>query len=326
MSKLYCYMLVIIWFGMQAQLVAKPSLMRSLHHVAKRWVVATVVPALLVAGVTTANDLPQDFYAEHVLPAGEVVHALTDEEIERDWRRVRINPPPHYQAVFYLLLDGFNFGKRMMHVEFIGYHENDAPLFVGARNYLLSGEKKNGKAQFILRWVQASLVGHHGLIAQNVEIEEIAHFSHPAHEAYDQTLLVIKDVKLSNYEPLRLASHPAPDTPLTMLSYRVRQNNLLEIFNYPLERRACHADFFAAEDLMLVHDCHIPITSWVQASPIFNAQTQALVALNFGVRPEGLPYAAVLLPELLDYMAKELDVSTQGKMTTTWGAVKSNKH
>ena len=44
--------------------------------------------------------------------------------------------------------------------------------------------------------------------------------------------------------------------------------------------------------------------------------------MNFGVRSDGHPYAAVLLPELLDYLAKELAVEAQGKMATTWGKMK----
>ena len=322
MSRLCCCMLVLSWLVVQDQLLAKPSLGRGLRHVVKRELVAVATSVLLSGGVVAASDLPRDFHADYVLPAGVDERALTDEEIELAWRRVRNNPPQHYLSVFYLLLDGFKFGKRVTHIQFIGYSEDDEPLFVGARNHLLSADKKNGEPQFIWRWVQASLVGHHGLIAQNVEVKEVTHFSHPAHEAYDQTLLVIKGVNLSEYEPLRIAPHPEPDTPLTMLSYRIRQKNLLEIFAYPLERRACSTDFFATEDLMLVHDCHIPISPSVHAAPIFNAQTHALVALYFGVRPDGSPYAAVLLPELLDYMTKRLDVSAQRKMTTTWGAVK----
>lgn len=300
--------------------MAKTSLIRGLQHGIKQELVAAVTSLLLVGGTAVASDLPADY----MLPAGEDERALTDEEIELDWQRVRNNPPSHYLSVFYLLLDGFNFGKRVMHIEFIGYSEDDEPLFVGARNHLLSGKKQNGEPQFVLRWVQASLVGHHGLIAQNIEVKEITHFRHPAHESYDQTLLVIKGVDLSAYEPLRLAPHPEPDTPLTMVSYRVRQNNLLEIFTYPLEHRACQTDFFAADDSMLVHDCHIPISPSVHAAPIFNAHTHALVALYFGVRTDGKPYAAVLLPELLDYMKQRLAVEAQDKMTTTWGAVKGH--
>lgn len=322
MSKLCCCTLVISWLAMQDQLVAKPSLLHSLRHVVKRELVVAVASVLLVGGVPVASDLQLDFHEDYVLSAGADERALTDEEIEQAWQRVRNNPPPPYLSVFYLLLDGFNFGKRVMHIEFIGYSEDDEPLFVGARNHLLSGEKKNGEPQFILHWVQASLVGHHGLIAQNVEVKEIRHFSHPVHEAYDQTLLVIEGVDLSEYEPLRISPHPEPDTPLTMLSYRVRQKNLLKIFDYPLERRACSADFFATEDLMLVHDCHIPISPSVHAAPILNAQTHALVALYFGVRPDGRPYSAVLLPDLRNYMAKRLAISARTKMATTWGEMK----
>ena len=316
------WVLMLVCGIMLEQGVAKPSLRRDVGHVVKQGAVAAVASLVLGAGVVVASEGQLDFDQDYVWPTRKVEHALTDEEIERDWRRVRNNSPAHYQSVFYLLLDGFKLGKRVMHLDFIGYNENDEPLFISARNHLLSGKKKNGEPQFIWRWVQASLVGQHGLLAQNIAVEEIKHFSHPAHEAYDQTLLVIKDVDLSDYEPLRLASYPAPATPLTMLSYRIRQENLLEVFAFPLEQRACHADFFDPTDSMLVHDCHIPISPSVHAAPIFNAETHALVALYYGVRPDGKPYAAVLLPDLLNYLHQALTVKTQDKMTTTWGEIK----
>ena len=321
MARLCCCMLVISCLTMQNQLEAQLSL-SGLRHVVKQGLVGAVASVVIVGGgIATANAMQEQLVisaAEYREMPSNDTRALTDEEIELAWRRARINPPLPYQSVFYLLLDGFNLGKRIMHIEFIGYSEDNEPLFVGARNYLLSGEEKNGKQELILRWAQASLIGHNNFTAHNVEIKEVKYFSHPVHYAYDQTLLVIKDIDMSEYEPLRLSTHPKPETPLTMLSYRVRQKNLLKIFDYPLERRACTTDFFAAEDLMLVHDCHIPISPSIQASPILNAQTNALVALYFG--------------ELLSYMAKARDVSPHDKMATTWGQVKSdglfklNKH
>ena len=218
MSRTCCCTLVLVWFVMQTQLMAKPLLGQGLRHVIERELVATAMSVLLVSGVAVASDFQLDAPQGKPLLAGEDEQALSDEEIEQHWHQVRHNPPSHYQAVFYLLLDMFNIGKRLMHVEFVGYHE-DEPLFVGPRHYLLSGEKKNGKPQFILRWAQASLVGHHGLLGQNVEIEEVTYFRHPVNDAYDQTLLVIKGVNLNRYKPLRLATYPEPDTSLMMLSY-----------------------------------------------------------------------------------------------------------
>ena len=326
MARLCCCMLVISCLTMQVRLEAQ-LFSPSLRHVVKQGIVGVVASGIFVlGGIATANSmqiaiLPAE-YLEEV--ESNDTRALTDEEIELAWRRVRINAHRPYQSVFYLLLDGFNLGKRIMHIEFIGYSKDNEPLFVGARNYLLSGEKKNGKQELILRWTQASLVGHNNFAAHNIEIEEIKYFRHPAHESYDQTLLVIKDIDLSEYEPLRLSTHPKPETPLTMLSYRIRQENLLKIFDYPLERRACTTDFVAEADLMLMHDCHIPISPSIQASPILNAQTSDLVAIYFGVRSDGKPYATLLLPELLSYMASTLDVSSHDKMATTWGQVKGD--
>ena len=209
-----------------------------------------------------------------------------------------------------------------MHIEYIGNSKKGEPFFIGMRHYLLSGKNKQGEPKFVLRWAEVSLVGHEGLIKQNIELEEIAYFEHPYHMSYDQTLITIRDVDLNEYEPLSIAAQPEPSTELTMLSYIVRNEDLLHFFNYPLKQRNCRAVAFDAEDLMVVHSCHIPHTPAIVGSPIFAQDT--LVALYYGETDKAESYGSALLPELLAYMAKTLDVEAQGKMTTTWGAVKHN--
>ena len=272
------------------------------------------------------HQLQLDFHYDaqpQQLQQGKEVLAFNDNdaEVEREWRRVSNNPQPHQASVFYLLLDGFDIGWRVMHLEYIGDSKRGEPLFVGPRAYLLSGVGRDGDAKFVLHWAQPSLVGHEGLIKHNVEVEEIAHFKHPyGRGSYDQTLITIKDVDLSEYEPIKIAAQPEPGTELTMLSYIARDEGLLRFFDYPLEQRDCLAVDFDAEDMMVLHSCRIPHTPAVIASPIFANDT--LVALYYGITGEGESYGSALLPELIQYMAKTLDVSAQGKVATTWGAVK----
>lgn len=319
--RLCCCAIALVWLTTQTQAVTKPSLGGKLHGVKK--LVTVVSSVALISGASLAAHKPQlDFrYDAQELRQGQEVRALNNEdEIEREWQRVRNNPPPHQAAVFYLLIDGFDIGWRVMHIELIGFSKKGEPLFVGPRRYLLSGVGRNGEPKFVLHWAQPSLVGHDGLIKQNVEIEEITHFSHPYHMSYDQTLITIKDVDLSEYEPLSIAAQPEPGTDLTMLSYMVRDADVLKFFDYPLEQRDCLAVDFDAEDMMVVHSCRIPHTPAVVASPIFAKDT--LVALYYGVTDENEAYGSALLPELLNYMEKMLAVEAQGKATTTWAKMK----
>ena len=319
MSKFSWCVLVLGWLAMQSQADAKFISWEKMLTVAKHKVVPVAMAALFIGNASlAARKLQLEFRYDMQEVAEE--RALRDEDIELAWERTRNNPPPHHDAVFYLLLDGFDVGWRVMHIEYIGNSKRDEPLFVGPRPYLLSGIDKNGKPKFVLNWAQPSLVGNRGLIKQNVEIEEITHFSHPYDKAYDQTLITIKDVDLSEYKPISIAAHPETGTELTMLSYRVRAEDLLKFFNYPLERRNCQALAFDAEDLMVVHSCHIPHTGAVLASPIF--AEDKLVALYYGVTKNEDAYGSVLLPELRAYMAKTLDVTPQSKMTSMWGEIK----
>ncbi len=318
MSRWCWCVLVLSWLASQNQAVGKSALRRAVTH---KVVAAVSSLALIGAASLAAPRLELDFrYDEKKLPSGEIVQALNEEEVAREWRRVRINPLPHQKSVFYLLIDGFDIGWRVMHIEYIGDTKRGEPLFVGPRAYLMGGVDRNGEPKFLWHWTQSSLVGHDGLIKQNVEVEEVAHFGHPYHKSYDQTLITIKDVDLSEYEPLSLAVQPEPGTELTMLSYIVRDKNLLNFFDYPLEQRNCRALSFDAENLMVVHSCHIPATPAVVAAPIFADAT--LVALYYGVTGEDEAYGAPLLPDLLDYMAKTLAVRAQGKMVTMWGEIK----
>ena len=328
-------LLVLGCLVVQIEVMAQPSWSVKLRRAVTPKLMTAVTVVTLLSGAALAvhnkvlpDKLEIDFrydrqQHEPRLQEGELVQAFNDEEEEKilqEWRGVRNNPPPHQRAVFYLIIDGFDIGWRVMHIEYIGDGKRGEPLFVGSRLYLLKGENKQGEPKFVFHWTDISLVGHEGLIKQGVEVEEIAYFEHPYHASYNQTLITIKDVDLSEYEPIKIAAQPEPGTELTMLSYIVRDKDVLHFFDYPLEQRNCRAVDFDAEDMMVVHSCHIPHTYAVAGSPIFAKET--LVALYYGRTHEAESYGSALLPELLDYMAKMLDVEAQGKMTTTWGAVK----
>ena len=235
------------------------------------------------------------------------------------WKKVRLRPPAHQESVFYLLIDAFNDGWRVMHLGFVGMSRDDEPLFVGPRLYLLDAHDKQ---KFVFRWTQSSLVDHSGLVAHDVEVEEIARFQHPKAERYDQTLLTIKGVDLSGYEPITLAAYPPPETELEMLTYSIDRDNLLKFFAYPLQYRTCHAGAFVADDMMGEHSCAFPEEVLTLIGPlIFIKDKQTLVAFHFGKSSHAF-YGTVMLPELRHYLRREMAVDSQTKLTTLWSRIK----
>ena len=150
----------------------------------------------------------------------------------------------------------------------------------------------------------------------------MTYFSYPDNPYYDQTLLTIKDFNYEDYEPIRLAAVPKPDTELKMLSYQVNDANLLHHFGYPLEQRRCLTIGFDAERLRVVHNCHIFHTPAVNGSPIFDKQAGTMIAFYLGPASDGDAFGKPVLPELQEYIRKALTVEAQGKLATTWGALK----
>ncbi len=254
---------------------------------------------------------------------GAVVFAAEEGEKEDVWHKLRTKPAAHQRAVFYLVVDLFEHW-RVAHVGYVGEDHDGEPLFVGLRNHILHGNNP------VFDFALTSLVGHDGLVQENVDIEEVASFPSSAAVPYfDITLLKIHRLDMSDYEPLTLANGAAQGSALQMLSYRVDlATDLLHFFSYPLRYRACQAGavVMQAEHPVLLHTCSIPYSPAVAGSPLFNdGDTPALIAVYAGTYKDGFDYAVPLPLELTQLFNGTLAVVAADKMTTSWGALKRSR-
>ena len=262
--------------------------------------------------------------------AGMLITAPVAISDDAEWRKVRAKPPAHRASVFYLLLNAGHDGWRVMHVEFVGTNDDREPLFVGLRIYILEGNgfgnpEQDGELEIILPRVDASLVGHRGLVEENVKVEEIASFDHPEGIWYDQTLLVIRDIRLRK-KPIQLEPYPPPDTPLEMLSYKVDENNLWHFFSYPLRRRDCKALGFDVKTMMANTTCKAADDAFpLIGAPIFVKNERALVGLyvsDMG-KEKNSGQSVPVLPDLMHYLHSGLAVDSQTTVATAWGMIKT---
>ena len=325
MARWCWYLLMFGWLAIQTQAVAQQTWFSKLGSVVRHKAVVVSVSAAIVFGGSVLAAPELGFEAGTQLgQEGEVENSLKDEEIEQAWGGVWPKST-QYASVFYLLID-LPSHWRVMHIEYVGNFTKGGrigkPLFVGTRYYVLKRRDEDGKDKFVFEDAVVSLVGHDGLVIENAEVEEVTYFSYPDSPYYDQTLLTIKDFDYEDYEPIRLADVPKPDTELKMLSYRVNDANLLHHFGYPLEQRKCRTVGFDAEKTKVVHNCHIPYTPAVNGSPIFDKQAGTMIAFYLWPASDGNAFGKPVLPELQEYIRKALAVESQGKLATTWGALK----
>ena len=276
---------------------------------------ATVVAAGLIFSASTLTT-PQDASNGQ----GAVVFAANDGEEEDVWHKLPAQPAAHQRAVFYLVVDLFEYW-RVAHVAYVGDDHDGKPLFVSLRNHIISDNKP------VFGSAVTSLVGHDGLVQENIDIEEVAHFPSNATVPYfDITLLKIHALDMSDYEPLSLAHGVYAEHAVQMLSYRVDlAADLLHFFAYPLRYRPCHAGavVMMAEHPVLLHTCSIPHSPAVAGSPLFSTgDTPALVALYISTYKDGFDYAVPMPFELIHRFSDTLAVTASDKMTTSWGALK----
>ena len=189
-----------------------------------------------------------------VLTTGMLTVAPLSAEDDPAWTKVRNRSQPHHASTFYLLVNAGDNGWRVMHTELVDLNNDGEPLLLGMRIYIIGGEgigrvNKQGEGLPLigLAEIEMTLISNRGVVERNAEVEEVAHFKHPAGKSYDQTLLTVKDVDFSKYTPITIAPYPSAGTELEMLSYRVDRENKLRFMTYPLRRRDCQALAFDAE-------------------------------------------------------------------------------
>ena len=241
------------------------------------------------------------------------VDAVGDEPV---WFELKSTPLAHRQAVFYLLIDLFD-NWRVIHVNYVGDDHDGEPLFVGLRTYTRFGDDP------VFRFAVSALVGHEGLVQENINVEEVAFFPSNATTPYfDITLLKIHDLDMSAYEPIQMTNHVELLADVEMLSYRIDlAANLLEFFDYPLRYRQCESGKMTSvqQQTMMTNNCSIPYTPAVTGSPIFSDKHE-LLGLYVGWLDEERHLAITMPKVLLDLNAFAVD--KKDKLPTLWGQLK----
>lgn len=257
------------------------------------------------------------FAAVAPVNAGDNAADKVMEDENKDWFKLKTNPPAHQQAVFYFLIDMFEHW-RVVHANYVGDDRDGKPLFVSLRVYTRFGDDD------VFRFAVSSLVDHEGLVQENIDVEEIEFFPSKATVPYfDITLLKIHDVDMSAYKPIKMTHQVKLFADLEMLSYRIDlADNLLEYFNYPLRYRNCRSGDMANVDnhLLLTNTCSIPYTPAVTGSPIFSDKHE-LLGLYVGWLDDERHLAVAIPKELLDLQA--FAINKKDKLPVLWGELKN---
>ena len=246
-----------------------------------------------------------------------------------DWTSVDKTSPAHQRAVFYLHV-ALPAAERQMvfHAGYLGTILSGDALFVTQKRNGVSIEKYLDRDDI-------SLVGYQGVVAAAINIREVASFPGVDGET-GSVLLAVRDVDLSAYQPLELAtfSH-LTETDIEVLTYKFGSGILLEgkakdkALNLPLQVRPCisapHVGL-GAKDLWQ-HTC-APSKGVASGSLLFDKEKRTLIGFREQdvkeILGDGLPLAGAV-SEALIRLVNAKPVSPKNKLTTTWAALKAKE-
>ena len=245
---------------------------------------------------------------------------LEQEPRERDWTEVDKTAPAHHRSVFYLL----HAPRRLMfHVGYLGSVLGDGALFVA----------QNREGASIENYLSQTLVSHAGVVAEDIEVREVASFPGVDGES-GSVLLAIRNVDLSAYQPLLVSTDPIlRETEVEVLTYKFGSGIALEgeekrnALNFPLQVRACvsvpHAGLGAKG--LWQHTCG-PANSVASGSLLFDKEKGTLIGFYTQqeieeILGDGLPLASGI-SEAVIHLVDAKPVSPKNRLTTTWAALK----
>ena len=159
---------------------------------------------------------------------------LEQEQNEAAWREIDATSIANYRSVFYLLVPG----PLLFHVGYLGTVLGGDALFVGQ-------QREEDGIENLLDRDDTSLVGYEGLVAEDVNVREVASFAGTNGQT-GSVLLAIRDVDFSAYAPLALSSYPnLRETDVELLTYKFGLDIMLKgedrdnALNLPLRVRRC---------------------------------------------------------------------------------------
>ena len=202
----------------------------------------------------------------------------------------------------------------------------DGALFVAQHREGVSIENYLSKGEF-------TLVGAEGVVAEDIKVRKVASFPGVDDES-GNVLLSIRDVDLSDYQPLQVSVDiPLTETDVELLTYKFGSGVVLEreekrnALNLPLRVRACvsvpHVGLGAKG--LWQHTCGPP-NSVASGALLFDEKDGILIGFYTEQEVEeilgdGLPLANSV-SEALIRLVDAKPVSPKNRLTTTWAEIK----
>ena len=247
---------------------------------------------------------------------------LEQAQNEAAWREIDATSIANYRSVFYLLVPG----PLLFHVGYLGTVLGGDALFIAQQREENSIEKSLDRDGI-------SLVGYEGLVAEDVNVGEVAAFASSNGET-GSVLLAIRDMDFSGYAPLELSSYSnLREIDVELLTYKFGLDIMLkgadqgEALALPLRVRGCvsvpHAGLGALD--LWQHTCG-PANSVSEGSVLFDEENGTILGFYRGqdvkeILGDGLPLADVI-SEALVRLVDAKPVSPKNRLTTTWAALK----
>ncbi len=253
---------------------------------------------------------------------------LTQAPREDVWRKIDATSIANYRSVFYLLLPGSD-TPRLFHVGYLGTVLGGDALFVAQQ------QAEDGIEKF-LDGDDISLIGYDGLVAEAVNVREVASFAGTNGQT-GSVLLAIRDVDFSGYAPLALSSYSnLRETDVELLTYKFGLDIMLKgedrdnALNLPLRVRRCvsvpHAGLGAVD--LYQHTCG-PANSVSEGSVLLDEKNGTILGFyrsqeNSEILGDGLPLADVVSEALMGLVDGK-PVTPKNRLTTTWADIKRMK-
>ena len=196
------------------------------------------------------------------------------------WQTVKAVPLAFQRAVFHLKVDApqlhdFLGAQHILHLAYLGpQRKKNGSLFIAVRLSVFGADNPVGGP---LHKADMSLFSHHGLLAEDVKIEEIKVFPTEIESAagpLDVVLVGIRNIDLRfDFQPVALESFPPPETKLQQLNYWPDEEAAI----FTLRQRNCRAGKFDDDTLIAEHSCSSPLVTHSFGAPLFNRETERLV-------------------------------------------------